>query len=128
MLKQIEANPFNRATEDNFSKSGKMHFSLNRRRTRLDTNAVAMMKAQTGMFIHFIPFEESWYVAVNDDSRGYKLSADMAGLSVSNTKFVRWFFAKNKITSLTAIYLLLPAENIEWRGVPLFAITRKLTD
>jgi hypothetical protein len=124
---QVESKPFNRETEDSFSKSGKIFFDTVNRRTRIDNNATAMMNARKGMYIHFVPFEDLCYVAVNDDPTGYKLgtSAARAGLSFNNMKFIRWFFAKNKIHVKAVHFLLLPADNLEWHGAPLFAITKK---
>lgn len=122
----LEGIPFNRKTEDTFSRSGKINFNMVRRRTSFDTDAVALMEARPHMFVHFVVIGEDCFLAVNDDSTGYQLTrtAKRAGLRINNAKFIRWFFSKNKITSESAVFIIMPHEKLEWHGHPLFEMVK----
>lgn len=119
-----EIKPFNRATEKSFSSSGRLHMDLINRRTSFDSEACKMMSAKAQMFVHFVPIGDSWYVAVNEDNDGYRLSliTNRSGLRVSNSKFIRYFFAINKIKDSLAVFMVSPVANLEWRGVPVYMV------
>jgi hypothetical protein len=124
-MKEINAVAFNRITEASMMQgAGKIAFDAKSGRTRFDQAAVQLMKASKGMFCHFIPFEGKFYVAVNLNQDGYWMTAITGrdGLCVSNTKFIRHFFIKNKIRKETVTCSLIQSEDFQWKGKPVFEI------